>query len=373
MRYTSAHFPTPMKRSVPAAFSLFVAMSLITACNPLSGGGGTVSLSSSSSESSDASVMPTYNVSYTGTIEELGVSIYQQGTHTLVLSDGQFIILESTDGNLSLNTYLGKRVEVRGSTEPTVEGDGIIMRVQEVTVLDASASTSSAEGSESSAQPQFCGGIAGIQCKESGYTCIDDPDDSCDPLKGGADCGGICVPSTMEVSSAMSVMSSRAVTSSAVASIASSKVSSVAAASVQSSVHTTNAQLEAQIVLMAKQNYASDLWTLKYCTSHIAFCIPAHKNWYYKSFGATTSNLWHVEFGMQEIDALYQGPIILNLVSGTSADAGAKDGQVRTQGGDIVIFKDWTDGNHFELIADARLKEPANFMLSHFTPYTAGE
>ena len=39
---------------------------------------------------------------------------------------------------------------------------------------------------------QFCGGIAGIQCP-TGYDCIDDPSDKCDPRRGGADCGGICV------------------------------------------------------------------------------------------------------------------------------------------------------------------------------------
>jgi len=38
----------------------------------------------------------------------------------------------------------------------------------------------------------FCGGFAGLPCP-SGLTCIDDPTDDCDPLCGGADCGGICV------------------------------------------------------------------------------------------------------------------------------------------------------------------------------------
>ena len=38
----------------------------------------------------------------------------------------------------------------------------------------------------------FCGGIAGIACPGAG-TCIDDPSDSCDPMHGGADCGGLCV------------------------------------------------------------------------------------------------------------------------------------------------------------------------------------
>jgi hypothetical protein len=39
---------------------------------------------------------------------------------------------------------------------------------------------------------QFCGGIAGITCHDSTQSCVDDPTDSCDPAKGGADCGGIC-------------------------------------------------------------------------------------------------------------------------------------------------------------------------------------
>lgn len=41
-------------------------------------------------------------------------------------------------------------------------------------------------------EPVFCGGFAGIPCKD-GKICVDDPRDSCDPLNGGADCGGICV------------------------------------------------------------------------------------------------------------------------------------------------------------------------------------
>ena len=39
---------------------------------------------------------------------------------------------------------------------------------------------------------QFCGGFAAIQCPE-GLLCVDDPNDSCDPRQGGADCGGVCV------------------------------------------------------------------------------------------------------------------------------------------------------------------------------------
>ena len=39
---------------------------------------------------------------------------------------------------------------------------------------------------------QSCGGFAGFPCP-TGYACVDDPRDSCDPDRGGADCGGICV------------------------------------------------------------------------------------------------------------------------------------------------------------------------------------
>jgi hypothetical protein len=39
---------------------------------------------------------------------------------------------------------------------------------------------------------QFCGGIANIQCHGQNESCVDDPNDSCDPAHGGADCGGIC-------------------------------------------------------------------------------------------------------------------------------------------------------------------------------------
>jgi len=36
-----------------------------------------------------------------------------------------------------------------------------------------------------------CGGILGTQCP-AGLSCVDDPNDRCDPDCGGADCGGFC-------------------------------------------------------------------------------------------------------------------------------------------------------------------------------------
>lgn len=40
---------------------------------------------------------------------------------------------------------------------------------------------------------KMCGGFAGFSCDDPRAVCIDDPRDSCDPLKGGADCGGLCM------------------------------------------------------------------------------------------------------------------------------------------------------------------------------------
>jgi hypothetical protein len=42
------------------------------------------------------------------------------------------------------------------------------------------------------ARPPSCGGFVGTPCPGVGE-CIDDPNDDCDPLAGGADCSGICV------------------------------------------------------------------------------------------------------------------------------------------------------------------------------------
>ena len=38
----------------------------------------------------------------------------------------------------------------------------------------------------------MCGGFASIQCP-AGLICVDDLNDDCSPLKGAADCSGVCV------------------------------------------------------------------------------------------------------------------------------------------------------------------------------------
>jgi hypothetical protein len=59
-----------------------------------------------------------------------------------------------------------------------------------------SASDQGQQGDEDDlTKAKKCGGIAGLTCP-SGYQCVDDPTDSCDPAKGGADCIGICKKSS---------------------------------------------------------------------------------------------------------------------------------------------------------------------------------
>jgi hypothetical protein len=42
--------------------------------------------------------------------------------------------------------------------------------------------------------PQPCGGLAALGCP-AGQSCVDDPNDDCDPLLGDADCTGVCAAS----------------------------------------------------------------------------------------------------------------------------------------------------------------------------------
>ena len=72
----------------------------------------------------------TPNVTYKGVVQPAGISIYQQGSHRLVLEDDRFILLESDQ--IDLNGYVGESVEVFGSISPTVEEGGIIMTVENI-------------------------------------------------------------------------------------------------------------------------------------------------------------------------------------------------------------------------------------------------
>lgn len=72
---------------------------------------------------------------FQGTIEELGMSIFMQGSHQLVGADGKLIALLQSAGDIDLNAYLSKKVEVSGSSSPSVEGGSIIVSVSSISPL----------------------------------------------------------------------------------------------------------------------------------------------------------------------------------------------------------------------------------------------
>jgi hypothetical protein len=119
---------------------------------------------------------------------------------------------------------------------------------------------------------------------------------------------------------------------------------------------------------MAKENLISDRWTQQYCSTHIGLCFPVHKNWWFKSFGATTSYLWHVEVSASEINNLGDGPLVVNILAG--ALSGASDGEVKMNGDWVIGYKAWKDGRHVEISAPASLAEAVRYITSHMTEAT---
>lgn len=272
---------------------------LLGACafSPAPSDGG----ASSSSISSESVIR---NVSYTGVIRELGVSIYMQGTHKLTLDNGQFLILESNV--LDLNNYLERTVRVTGDVRPTVEEGGMIMRVATVSAVEASSEDSSASSESSS-----------------------------------------------DESSVSSAASSRR-------SVASSVASSRAASSMAAASSSAGA-LDAKAQAMAKVNMGAANWTQQYCSKQIGFCAPIHKNWWFTSFGATSTYLAHVEVSSEELQALGDGPLSINVVSGSIGN----DGQVVTQGGDTVGYRTWSNDRHIEVRAPSILSEAVRYITQN--------
>ncbi len=266
----------------------------------------------SSSSVSEATV--TADVRYRGMLDKAGISFYQEGTHRLTLDDGRFILLKSQ--TLDLDSFVGKEVEVFGDEQPTAEAGGTIMNVMQVTAFDASSSSSQESFNMSS-----------------------------------------------ESSSAHSLQSSSrqmAAQSSSAEQTFSSAGSSIDA----------DAAKQARIDVMAKYNMDIASWSQQYCSSHIGFCIPVHKNSWYKSYGATTSFLWHVELSNEEIQNMGDGPIAVNLMSGSVESTGASDGQIKVQGDTVTGYRAWTENRHFEISGPASLRTQIEYILKNVTTAT---
>lgn len=73
---------------------------------------------------------------FQGTLEELGMSIFMQGTHKLVDDKGDLVaLLQSGSDSLDLNSYLGQKVKVAGAAAPSVEGGATFVTVESVSKI----------------------------------------------------------------------------------------------------------------------------------------------------------------------------------------------------------------------------------------------
>ncbi|NOS67418.1 MAG: hypothetical protein HOO67_03590 [Candidatus Peribacteraceae bacterium] len=268
-----------------------------------------------------------------GVVQKAGVSIYMQGSHRLQMDDGTFLLLESSD--LRLDDYVDTRVIVTGTVEPTVESGGMIMNVEMI------------EEATGMLEPEVL--------EESSFSSSS---------------------TSSAPSSAAAVTSSSATASSVVArssSPASSPkpvpvVSSSSQAAVSSSATQTAPDASASVKAMAKAVVDAQNFNQKYCSSHIGFCIPYHRNWYFQSFGANVSPyLWHVEVSDQSVDEAGQGSIVVNLVSGSFEGT---EGVAVEQGDFVVASRQWTGNRHIEISASKELRAAVEFMANGVEVYT---
>lgn len=95
---------------------------------------------------------------------------------------------------------MGKCVDnPKDSCDPATGGadcGGICSCIEKVlctkgSTFDSSPSVCACVPSTTPPSGPSCGGFTGKPCPGAGK-CVDDPSDTCDPTKGGADCGGIC-------------------------------------------------------------------------------------------------------------------------------------------------------------------------------------
>ena len=68
----------------------------------------------------------------TGKIEAMGMSIFMQGSHQLLDSKGDLMVILQAGDGVDLDKFTGKQAKVSGTVEGTVEAGGKIMNVSKV-------------------------------------------------------------------------------------------------------------------------------------------------------------------------------------------------------------------------------------------------
>ncbi len=303
-----------MKRIYPILITaLTLAVSACTPSGTLNEGGAASSL-----PTEDSGVTVSEEVSYSGIVEPLGQSTSSEGTHRLDFGGGQYLLLQSSV--VDLESYEGEQVRVTGTLRRTLDDSDDIMSVTRVEAILVESSSSSSEESSSSAESSLSSEAA----------------------------SSLAPPSPSSSSS-----SQAAVTSSA------------AASSVQTS---QGASLTPEAKDMSNAKMDTTLWTQQYCTGHIGFCVPIHKNWWFKSFGTTASYLWHVEVSTKDIESMGEGPLQINFENGP-IPGGASDGAVVTSGDSVIGYRAWTGGRHFAIVAPSGMRDAVAYMTANLTTY----
>lgn len=371
-------------------------------------------------------VRETKNVTYTGTVQPAGISVYQEGTHRLILPEGKFVLLESDTLLIDLNGYVGEEVQIFGSLRPTVEAGGMIMRVEGISLIqndepeeeeseeeeeeeeeeveekkdddededkEESSSSASSESSEEEDEDEEEEVVEEVSEESSGFQVEDAKLEKVDPETGEVDDRSYLeitqVPSTLPVGiedseEEESEEEEEEVEEEEVEEDENEEDEEEAEQSPEeeeeqeeeaeeSEEETEEESLEPdpdfveRTEVMARQNYAAENWTQQYCTSHIGFCTPVHRNWWFKSFGATNSTLWHVEFSPEPVENLHDGPVTLELLPGAIGAGGG--GAIQVINGKAFGYAEWTFGRHFRVSADESLVAAVAYMIDHITEY----
>lgn len=260
----------------------------------------------------DVPVRETKNVAYTGVVAPAGISVYNQGTHRLILPGGKFVLLEAED--IDLNGYVDEEVQIFGALRPTVEAGGMIMRVERIELISEDSEDAELieeEVTEDSEDSELIEEEVTEDAEDAEANPVDEPADEPEDEAPSAD-------------------------------------------------------LVERIEMMARQDFSESNWTQQYCTSHISFCSPVHRNWWFKSFGATSSTLWHVELSPEPIESLGQGPIVIELIAGAIGEA---DGTIDNVDGQSIGYKEWTFGRHFRISGDASLEQAILYITQNITDY----
>jgi hypothetical protein len=272
--------------------------------------------------------LPVPDVSYEGVLDEAGVSIYQEGTHRLTLADDRFILLESS--TIDLDSFIGSRVMVTGKMRDTVEAGGRVMAVSEVALVESSEESSSSASSEAMS------------------------------VASSSEAASSIAPTPSSVAAPPPPPPPAAVSSSSAASVAAPPPPPPPASGIE-----RDPALQARINKMAAPKPESS-WTQQYCSSHNGIRFPVRSDWWYHSFGATTSNLWHVELNSEEIKNLGDGPVVVNLISGRLPE-GQSDGSVVEANGTLTVYRSWTDNRHIQVSGPVELRTGMEYLAKNIS------